>query len=202
MPSLGIMGGTFNPIHYGHLLAAQEAMTEFHLKEILFVPNQIPPHKIGGKGIVDAEHRFVMTSLAIASNPDFKVSRIEMDRSKISYTYDSINELREKFKKTDISFITGADALINYEWYQFDALLDLLTYFIVVTRPGFLLSHLEQKIYEKNLKLPGKIKVLSIPSVGISSSDIRKRIQNGKPIRYLLPQPVEEYIYKNKLYIE
>lgn len=202
MTNIGVMGGTFNPIHYGHLLAAQEAMTEFHLEEILFVPNQIPPHKVGETDIVDAEHRFIMTSLAIASNPYFKISRIELDRLNVSYTYDTIKKLKKVYKKTEISFITGVDALVKYEWYAFDELLHLLTYFIVVTRPGFLLSHLDQKVSEKNLRTPSKIKVLPIPSVDISSSEIRKRIHQGKPIKYLIPQPVEEYIYKHKLYMD
>ncbi|MDQ7823835.1 MAG: nicotinate-nucleotide adenylyltransferase [Candidatus Eremiobacteraeota bacterium] len=202
MSTLGVMGGTFNPVHYGHLLAAQEAMTEFHLDEILFIPNQIPPHKVGEKDIADAEHRFLMVSLAIASNPAFKVSRVELDRLNVSYTMDTVRKLKKLYLATEVSFITGADALIKYEWYAFEELLSLLTYFIVVTRPGFLESHLDQKIKEKNLKTPGKIKVLSIPGVGISSSDIRRRLAAGKPIRYLIPQPVEEYIYKYKLYIE
>lgn len=201
MPTLGVMGGTFNPIHHGHLLAAQEALMEFHLDEILFVPNQIPPHKVGESDIVDAEHRFIMTNLAIASNPYFKVSRIELDRLNVSYTYDTIKKLKKIKSQTEISFITGVDALIKYEWYAFDELLNLLTYFIVVTRPGFLLSHLQQKVKEKELRTPEKIKVLTIPSVDISSSEIRKRLHQGKSIRYLLPQSVEEYIYKNKLYI-
>jgi nicotinate-nucleotide adenylyltransferase len=202
MATLGIMGGTFNPIHFGHLLAAQEAMTEFHLEEILFIPNQIPPHRVGEKDLVDAEDRFIMTSLAIASNPNFTVSRIELDRLHVSYTYDTVKKLKKIREKTEISFITGADALIKYDWYAFDALLELLTYFIVVTRPGFLVSHLEQKVKEKELKMPHKIKVLSIPNVDISSSEIRKRLRQGKPVRYLLPQPVEEYIFKNKLYMD
>jgi nicotinate-nucleotide adenylyltransferase len=202
MATLGVMGGTFNPIHFGHLLAAQEAMTEFHLEEILFIPNQIPPHRVGEKDLVDAEHRFIMTSLAIASNPLFRVSRIELDRLHVSYTYDTIKKLKKIYQKTEISFITGADALIKYDWYAFDSLLELLTYFIVVTRPGFLVSHLEQKVKEKELKMPHKIKVLTIPNVDISSSEIRRRLHQGKPVRYLLPQPVEEYIFKNKLYME
>ncbi len=202
MPMLGVMGGTFNPIHYGHLVAAQEAMTEFHLEEILFVPNQIPPHKVGEKDILDAEQRFIMTSLAIAANPQFRVSRIELDRLNVSYTIDTVKKLKKVYRRTEISFITGADALINYEWYAFAELLDLLTYFIVATRPGFLITHLEQKIREKNLRMPEKIKVLMVPSVDISSSEIRKRLQAGKPIKYLVPESVEEYIYKYKLYME
>lgn len=202
MSTLGVMGGTFNPVHYGHLLAASEAMSEFHLDEILFVPNQIPPHKVGEKDLVDAEHRFIMTSLAIASNPSFKVSRIELDRLNVSYTFETIKKLKKIRRQTEISFITGVDALINYEWYAFDELMALLTYFIVVTRPGFLLTHLDQKIREKNLKTPDKIKMLMIPNVDISSSEIRRRVRNGKPVLYLLPQPVYEYIYKHKLYMD
>jgi len=202
MPTLGIMGGTFNPIHHGHLLVAQEAMSEFHLEEILFVPNQIPPHRTGEKDIIDGEHRFLMVSLAIASNPCFNVSRIELDRLHTSYTYDSVKKLKKIYPKTEMSFITGVDALIKYEWYAFDALLELLTYFIVVTRPGFLLPHLEQKVKEKNLKSPEKIKVLMIPGIDISSTEIRKRLHQGRPIKYLVPQLVEEYIYKYKLYID
>lgn len=195
------MGGTFNPIHYGHLMAAQEAMIEFHLGEILFIPNQVPPHRQGEGDIISGHHRLIMACLAISSNPYFKASTIELERPEVSYTVDTIRELKKIYGETEISFITGADSLIKYDWHNIGELLDLLTYFIVATRPGFSLSNLDQKIREMKLANAHKIKPLQIPNVDISSTEIRRRLKLGKPIKYLVPEAVADYIYKNKLYI-
>lgn len=199
--TFGIMGGTFNPIHLGHLLAAQEAMEKLRLDEILFVPNRIPPHRRQEKGILHGEVRFVMINLAIADNPRFQVSRIELDRPEISYTVHTVEQLVKERPGDEISFITGVDSLLKDPWHRMDDLLEILTRFIAVTRPGFDEGKLFQRLKELGLKNAHKVTLVGIPQVGVSSTMIRKRIKNGRSIRYLVPEPVESFIRKNNLYI-
>ena len=199
---IGIMGGTFDPIHYGHLAAAEAARVEFGLCKVIFMPAGNPPHKQSQK-ISDAEHRYRMTALATSSNSGFEVSRLEVDKAGITYTFDTMEELRSIYGEApEIYFITGADAVLELlTWYKLGELLTLCK-FIAVTRPGFDICKLEQKIAEITSKYDGEIICLEVPLLEISSTDIRERIKNGKPVKYLLPEEVEAYIHKNGLYKE
>lgn len=196
------MGGTFDPIHYGHLAAAEAARVEFGLSKVIFIPAGSPPHKQSQK-ISDAEHRYSMTALATSSNSGFEVSRLEVDKAGITYTFDTMEELRSIYGEApEIYFITGADAVLELlTWYKIGELLTLCK-FIAVTRPGFDIWKLEQKIAEISSKYDGEIICLEVPLLEISSTDIRERIKNGKPVKYLLPEEVEAYIHKNGLYKE
>ena len=199
---IGIMGGTFDPIHYGHLAAAEAARIEFGLCKVIFMPVGNPPHK-QSQAISDAEHRYRMTALATSSNSGFEVSRLEVDKAGITYTFDTMKELRNIYGEAPaIYFITGADAVLELlTWYKLGELLTLCK-FIAVTRPGFDICKLEQKIAEITSKYGGEIICLEVPLLEISSTDIRERIKNGKPVKYLLPEEVEAYIHKNGLYKE
>jgi len=199
---IGIMGGTFDPIHYGHLAAAEAARVEFGLSKVIFIPAGSPPHKQSQK-ISDAEHRYSMTALATSSNSGFEVSRLEVDKAGITYTFNTMKELRSIYGEAPaIYFITGADAVLELlTWYKIGELLTLCK-FIAVTRPGFDIRKLEQKIAEITSKYDGEIICLEVPLLEISSTDIRERIRNGKPVKYLLPEEVEAYIHKNGLYKE
>ncbi|HNR03725.1 MAG TPA: nicotinate-nucleotide adenylyltransferase [Bacillota bacterium] len=199
---IGIMGGTFDPIHYGHLAAAEAARIEFGLCKVIFMPVGNPPHK-QSQAISDAEHRYRMTALATSSNSGFEVSRLEVDKAGITYTFDTMKELRNIYGEAPaIYFITGADAVLELlTWYKLGELLTLCK-FIAVTRPGFDICKLEQKIAEITSKYDGEIICLEVPLLEISSTDIRERIRSGKPVKYLLPEEVEAYIHKNGLYKE
>ncbi|HHV58143.1 MAG TPA: nicotinate-nucleotide adenylyltransferase [Firmicutes bacterium] len=197
MRRIGIMGGTFDPIHYGHLVAAEAARAAFDLEPVLFVPNRLPPHK-KDYPVSDAKHRYLMTVLATITNPHFEVSRVELDREGYSYTIDTLRLLRAKFGPTvDLYFISGADAILDLlSWKDVDDLLGLC-YFIAATRPGYKLSvelgHLQRKH-------ASRVFTVEVPALAISSTDIRRRVREGKPIKYLLPESVENYIYKHGLY--
>lgn len=188
---IGIMGGTFNPIHYGHLLAAEEARQQFNLQEIIFVPCARPPHK-NHHDIVSPEDRYKMTCLAISSNKYFKSSDIEIKRNGMSYSQDTVIEFKKIYNDAEIYFITGADAIAELDTWKNVSELSKLCQFIAVNRPKHKL-----KIKEEYLKF---IHILEIPGVAISSTEIRQRIRQGKSIKYLVPEEVERYIYEHKLY--
>lgn len=199
---IGVMGGTFDPIHYGHLVAAEAARAEFGLHKVIFIPAGRPPHK-QQQIITDTEDRYLMTALAISSNPNFEVSRMEVEKNELTYTIDTVKELQRLYgEAAEIYFITGADAVLELlTWYKIGELLTLCR-FIAVTRPGFDKRDLEQKIGEISSKYNGEIICIEVPLLAISSTDIRERIRNGKPIKYLLPEAVEEYIREKGLYRE
>jgi nicotinate-nucleotide adenylyltransferase len=199
---IGIMGGTFDPIHYGHLAAAEAVRAGLGLDKVIFIPAGNPPHK-QSHIITGSEHRYLMTVLATASNPNFEVSRIEVDKDEVTYTVDTIKDLRRIYgENTEIYFITGADAVLELmTWHKIQELLTLCR-FIAVTRPGFDKQELEQKIREISSKYDGEIVFVEVPLMDISSTDIRERSGCGKPVKYLLPEAVEEYIDKNGLYKE
>ncbi|MCX7920258.1 MAG: nicotinate-nucleotide adenylyltransferase [bacterium] len=190
---LGIFGGTFNPIHIGHLIIAQESLSQFALDKIIFIPAAIPPHK-NLKGIASAEHRLQMTKLAISGNPQFVVSDLELKRRDTSYTIDTIRLLQKKYGNTAVLyFIIGMDALTEiYTWKKAEELLELCR-FIVAPRTGFTFSSLDATIRRK-------IKILRLEPINISASEIRKRIKNGKPIRYFLPEKVYQYLRDSSVY--
>lgn len=198
--SIAIMGGTFDPIHYGHLVTAEAVRDKFSIDKILFVPTGMPPHK-DSSSITISRHRHLMTILATSTNPFFEVSSVEIDRKGITYTIDTIKILKEIYgDNCDIYFITGADALLELEtWYKLDELLSVCK-FVAATRPGFFLNDLEQNIKYIKSKYGKDVYHLEVPSLAISSTDIRKRVESGQTIKYLLPESVEQYIIKHKIY--
>jgi len=202
--SLGIMGGTFNPIHNGHLVTAEEALIQYELDEVIFIPSGHAPHK-ENREILDPEQRYLMTVIATASNPDFSVSRIEIDKPGHSYTIDTLRELRKVYgEDTDIYFITGADAILEIlTWKDIDKFHGLCS-FIAATRPGYSLKgfkelHLLPENQHGANKRP-HVYFMEIPALAISSTDIRQRVKERRPIQYLVPEGVANYIRKYGFY--
>lgn len=200
---IGVMGGTFDPIHNGHLVTAEEAWRQFGLDQVLFVPSGHPPHKEDRKSL-DPEDRYLMAVIATATNPHFKVSRMEIDRPGPSYTIDTVKELHRIYgNNTDVFFITGADAILEIlTWKQPEQVLQEAT-FIAATRPGYDLKRLEASLPEaekvRHATNP-RVLVMEIPTLAISSTDIRARVKEGRPITYLVPEGVSEFIEKNRFY--
>lgn len=200
---IGVMGGTFDPIHHGHLVTAEEAWKQFQLDLVLFVPSGHPPHKEDRESL-DAESRYLMTVIATADNPHFQVSRMEIDRPGPSYTIDTVRELHRVYgKNTQIFFITGADAILEIlTWKEPEKVLQECT-FIAATRPGYDLRRLEESLPEAERMRHAtdpRVLVMEIPALAISSTDIRRRVREGMPIRYLVPEGVREFIEKNGFY--
>lgn len=197
--SLGIIGGTFDPIHYGHLLAAEWAGEVFELDKIIFIPAARPPHK-DPASVINGDHRYRMVELAIKDNPAFTASSLELERRGYSYTVDTIRHYLEADPQLDIRFILGVDALqLIYTWKEVGQLIKLCR-FIVVTRPGYQLDRCDPVFATVPAELWDRIELLSIPGLEISSSEIRKRVAAGQSVRYLLPPGVADYIKKNDLY--
>lgn len=198
---IGIMGGTFDPIHIGHLVAAEAVRLEYQLDKVIFIPAGNPPHKQNSK-VTPAMHRFVMTVMATYSNPDFLVSAIEIERSGPSYTVDTVAALIEQYgHETEFYFITGVDAVQDLKtWHHIDKLLDMC-YFIAAARPGCI-STLDSIIKDFGKKGIQRIQRLATPELEISSTDIRERVRTGKSIKYIVPESVENYILKEGLYKE
>jgi len=199
---LGIMGGTFDPVHYGHLVTAETARVQFDFDKVIFIPSGCPPHKIGHK-ITEAQHRYLMTVLAVNTNIFFEVNRIEIERQGNSYAFETVLQLKEKYgPEWDLYFITGADAVLEIlTWKNIRRLIEICT-FVAATRPGFDLSVLDNKLEQISTIAKDKFLTFEVPALSISSTDIRQKVANGKPIKYLLPESVERYIYENNLYKE
>jgi nicotinate-nucleotide adenylyltransferase len=195
-----IMGGTFDPIHFGHLAAAEEVRQSLGCDKVIFIPSGNPPHK-KERELTSSEHRYAMTRLAVESNPFFEVSDIEINRNGFSYTLDTIKELYEIYgNEIELLFITGADALLEIEtWYKVEELLKLCG-FAAVTRPGYNKSKLEQKLHQLKSKYNSELHIVDVPGLNISSTDIRSRLQQDLSIRYLVPDQVVDYIYNHGLY--
>ena len=189
MTRLGVMGGTFDPIHNGHLVAASEVAAALSLDEVLFVPTGEPWQK---SEVTPTSDRYLMTEIATAANPRFKVSTIDIDRNGPTYTVDTLRELRKAHPDAELFFITGADAISSIAGWKDVEELWTLANFVAVTRPGH------------HLDLPaapaGAIQVLEIPALSISSTDIRERVAAGKPIWYLVPDGIVQFIAKHGLY--
>jgi nicotinate-nucleotide adenylyltransferase len=183
------MGGTFDPIHHGHLVAASEVQRVFELDEVIFVPTGEPWHK---QPASPAEDRYLMTVIATASNPRFTASRVDIERGGPTYTVDTLRDLRAQRPEADLFFISGADAIAQIvEWKDKDDLW-ALAHFVAVTRPGHRLSV---------AGLPrGDVSVLEVPALAISSTDCRARVRHGAPVWYLVPDGVVQYISKHRLY--
>lgn len=200
MKKIGIMGGTFNPIHYGHLFLAENAYEQMGLDQILFMPSNNPPHK-KVKDIVSNEHRKTMVHMAIKDNPHFTLSTIELEREGTTYTADTLAILAREQPDTEFYFLVGADSFFSFpNWKNPERILELCT-LVVFDR-----DHVEQEKMENQLKYltstyPGaKISLLEMPTIQISSKMIRERIANNKSIRYYVPIDVMAYIEKHNLY--
>ena len=191
---VGIMGGTFDPIHHGHLVAASEVQSWFDLDEVIFVPTGEPWQK-ADREVSPAEHRYLMTVIATAANPRFEVSRVDIDRSGLTYTIDTLRELTALHPDADLYFITGADAMAALLTWQDHEELFELAHFVGCTRPG-------HELNEANLEgLPkDRITLVEIPALTISSTDCRHRVESGEPVWYLVPDGVVQYIGKHELY--
>ncbi len=189
---LGVMGGTFDPVHHGHLVAASEVRSWFDLDEVMFVPTGEPWQK-DGRVVTPAEDRYLMTVIATASNPRFSVSRVDIDRPGPTYTVDTLRDIRAaRGDGWDLFFITGADAMAKIvTWRDADACFDL-AHFVGCTRPGHDLS-IEGLPSEK-------VSVVEVPALAISSTDCRDRVAAGEPIWYLVPDGVVQYVSKRDLY--
>ena len=188
---IGVMGGTFDPIHHGHLVAASEVQSWFDLDEVLFVPTGQPWQK-SDRDVSPPEDRYLMTVIATAANPRFRVSRVDIDREGLTYTVDTLRDLKAQRADADLFFITGADALEQIlTWKDADELFTM-AHFVGVTRPGHTLTV---------DGLPKEhVSVLEIPALAISSTDVRARARAGKPVWYLVPDGVVQYIAKHGLY--
>jgi len=183
------MGGTFDPVHHGHLVAASEVASVFGLDEVIFVPTGEPWQK---SGVTQSEHRYLMTVIATASNPSFTVSRVDIDRDGPTYTIDTLRDLRDLYPNDDLFFISGADAVEQIlQWKDVDELWSL-AHFVGVSRPG----------HELSLSgLSGEhVSLLEVPALAISSTDCRSRVEHGHPVWYLVPDGVVQYIAKHRLY--
>jgi len=188
-PRIGIMGGTFDPIHHGHLVAASEVQMHFDLDEVIFVPTGRPEEK---PDVTPSEHRYLMSVIATASNPKFRVSRVDIDRPGATYTVDTLRDVASEFPDADLFFISGADAIAQVlSWRNAEELWGM-AHFVAVTRPGHELS--VEGIPE------GVVSVLEVPALAISSTDCRLRVKNRRPVWYLVPDGVVQYIAKHELY--
>jgi nicotinate-nucleotide adenylyltransferase len=186
---IGIMGGTFDPIHNGHLVAASEVQQHFDLDEVLFVPTGQPWMK---PAVTDSEHRYLMSVIATAANPRFTVSRVDIDRNGPTYTIDTLRDIRSLHPNADLFFITGADAIAQIlDWKNVDELWSL-AHFVAVSRPGheLVISALPAQ----------EVSSLEVPALAISSTDCRNRVSRGFPVWYLVPDGVVQYISKHHLY--
>ncbi|MDR9395943.1 nicotinate-nucleotide adenylyltransferase [Pontimonas sp.] len=188
-PRIGIMGGTFDPIHHGHLVAASEVQMSMNLDEVIFVPTGRPADK---SDVTPSEHRYLMAVIATASNPRFQVSRVDIDRPGPTYTIDTLRDMRARYPDAELFFITGADAITQVLSWRDAPVLWELAHFVAVTRPGHELS-VEG--------IPGGVvSVLEVPALAISSTDCRKRVHEARPPWYLVPDGVVQYIGKHGLY--
>jgi nicotinate-nucleotide adenylyltransferase len=190
------MGGTFDPIHHGHLLTAEEAFWQFGLDEVLFVPTGQPWMK-DHPDVSASEDRYLMTVIATSPNPHFRVSRKEIEREGPTYTVDTLRALREEYgRETELFFVTGADAMLEiFHWKDPEEVL-ALAHFIAATRPGYDIARFEAEAPTRH----PNVSVMTIPALAISSTDVRARVQEGRPIRYLVPEGVLTYIDKAGLY--
>ncbi|EEW49064.1 nicotinate-nucleotide adenylyltransferase [Corynebacterium efficiens YS-314] len=191
---IGIMGGTFDPIHHGHLVAGSEVANRFGLDMVIYVPTGQPWQK-ADRVVSPAEDRYLMTVIATASNPRFHVSRVDIDRGGGTYTVDTLRDMRSQYPDADLFFITGADALAQIvTWRDWESMFGL-AHFVGVTRPGY---ELDDDIIPEVHK--DRISLVDIPAMAISSTDCRQRAAEGRPVWYLVPDGVVQYIAKRGMY--
>lgn len=199
---VGVLGGTFDPVHYGHLVIAEEVYAALDLAEMVFVPAGHPPHKPESM-VAPAHHRLAMLELAITGNPHFSISRVDLERPGPSYTVETLRLLRRQWgEQTALFFLIGWDSLEDFlTWRDPAGILEQLSYLVAVRRPGYA----EEDGYRASLeaRLPGiteRLLVVPVPQLEISSTELRERVAEGRPIRYQLPERVEQYIEQYNLY--
>lgn len=196
MKRIGIFGGTFDPVHNGHLIMAENVKDQMHLDEVMFIPSRIPPLK-NAENISEPEHRLHMLKLATEGNGSFKINDIELKSSggEPNYTVKTLLQLREEHSSEQVKFylIIGMDQLINLHKWRDPGKLFLLTEVVIINRPGYLIQQVENEYARRGIFVP-------VPNIDISATDIRFRIKEKRTIKYLVPAEVEEYIYKNNLY--
>lgn len=198
---VGIMGGTFNPIHFAHLSLAEFAREQFAFDEVMFLPSKKPVHKSNHE-LIDDHHRYNMVKLAIDGHPQFYVSDIELKRDGNTYTIDTLHYLHENTKNIAYFFIIGGDSLVSFEkWKSADEILGLC-HIIAASRGGYDAHSIKAKINELNTKYNADIQYLDLPAMDISSRMIRERLKNGQTARYLMPESVIDYIHQHHLYCE
>jgi nicotinate-nucleotide adenylyltransferase len=196
---IGIMGGTFNPIHFGHLILAEHAFSFLELHSILFIPTGNPPHK-KDKEIIDKKHRYRMVQLAIEDNSHFDLSDIELNQEGYSYSINTINQLKEENLNTEYYFIIGADSFFQiHNWREPEALLNQC-HLVVASRNEYKSDDLMARKEELETNYQANIHILPMPKIEISSSNLRDRVKNGHTIKYMIPKDIEHYIYMNGLY--
>lgn len=195
---IGIMGGTFDPVHYGHLLIAQTAADEFGLDQVLFIPTGKPPHK--DSGVTDSDLRCRMVQEAIADNPLFQLSRIEIESPRTSYTYETLEKITGQYPDTEIFFIMGEDSLKYFETWKYPQRICDLATLLIAGRDPVCENEMDQYIQEIRQRFQGKLYPLHSPNYSVSSNEIRRRVLENRSIRYLVPERVELFIRQNHLY--
>jgi len=196
---IGILGGTFNPVHIGHLVLAENAYAQFHLDHVMILPTKNPPHK-QNQDILGDDHRVAMLNRAIREVPYFRLSIIELDRSGTSYTSETLEYLKKSYPDTDFYFIMGADSLYNIESWKDPDIIMKCAYLLVATRDFTSDEQLSKHINYLKMKYKASIYKISVPNIELSSELIRHRVQANDTIKYFVPQAVEEYIYENELF--
>ncbi|MCI9446225.1 MAG: nicotinate-nucleotide adenylyltransferase [Lachnospiraceae bacterium] len=198
---IGIMGGAFNPIHYGHLMIAENAREQFSLEQVLFVPTGRSPlkHK---QQVTDKVHRCAMVNLAISDNPWFALDKVEINSPEISYTFLTVEKLKEYFISSELFFILGADSLFDFESWRSPELILKNCSILAAYREHQRQEEFFEQIAYLNEKYPQKFCPLDTPNLEVSSQEIRQRVNEGRSIRYLVPEAVETYIRDNKLYLD
>ncbi len=196
---IGIFGGTFNPVHYGHLIIAENARTQYHLEKVIFLPTGHSPHKpfMGEDMNV---HRCRMIEAAIADNPYFSISYREIQNTDVNYTYQTLNEIQKEHPEMDLYFILGADSLFDFELWRHPELICDRAAILAAVRDNLDEQKVDSQIQYLCSKYGGTIHRLDTPNFNVSSKGLRGRIQNGDTIRYMLPKDVEQYIAENQLY--
>ncbi|NLY18601.1 MAG: nicotinate-nucleotide adenylyltransferase [Clostridiaceae bacterium] len=196
---IGVFGGSFNPVHIGHLILAEYICCEFSMEKIIFVPAKMPPHKTGEE-LASAQHRFNMVSIAIENNPKFEVSRIELNRQGKSFTVDTLSMLTDLYPRRKICFICGADSLMNFStWRSTDKIFELAG-IIIAGRPDVPMAEFQDMINFYRQEYNAQIACSDSPFIDISSTQIRKRIKEGLSVKYMIPDCVYRYIMNEGLY--
>lgn len=202
---IGLMGGTFDPIHNGHLVTAEEARYQFDLEKVIFIPSARPPHKMERRRS-PIEDRYSMVELAIVENAHLSISTLETEREGLSYTIDTLREIHRVYgEEVELFFITGGDAILEILTWKDPGEILAESQLIAATRPGYSLERLKKALPEFNSNgepAMGRVHAMEIPALSISSTDIRERVREGRPFRYLVPELVWEYISDKGLYLE
>lgn len=200
MQKIGILGGTFNPVHYAHLFLGEEAREQFSLDKVIFLPNKIPPHRTS-ENLAEAEHRLNMLKLAVKSNPFFEVSTFELNQKESSYTYYTVKHFRNLYQsEASLYLILGADALLAYKWYKLKEITELVTGLIIGSRPAYDTTLVSEKLSHEGCLELTKIFFIPFLNSALSSTVIREKVYQNRSIKYLVTEEVEAYIRQYKLY--